>query len=183
MKRKKLYLVVAKSGAGKDYVVDKLCKEFDKKKVISRTTRKQRYKGENTHLFVSEKMADKEFDNAVAKTVFNGYRYYATEFDVSTADFYIIDPHGINEMKDKDKFNVEIVFIKANIFIRIHHMLKRRDNIKDIFSRLKNDRKEFKGFKGDLNFKSSKQMYEYFKEKFGEEKDEIIGSYLRAREK
>lgn len=181
MKRKKLYLVVAKSGVGKDYVVDKLCKEFDKKKVISRTTRKPRYEGENTHLFVSEKMADEEFNNSVAKTIFNGYRYYATEFDIATADFYIIDPHGINKMRDKDKFNVEIVFIKSNIFIRIYHMLKRGDKFKNIISRLNNDKKEFKGFKGDLNFKSSKQMYEYFKEKFGEEKDEIIGRYKDFR--
>lgn len=174
MEKKTLYLVVAASGMGKDYVVDKLCKEFNKKKVISRTTRKQRYEGEDTHIFVSEKMADEEFDNAVAKTVFNGYRYYATEFDVCNSDFYIIDPNGIYEMKNKDKYNPVIVYIKSNIFVKTYHMIKRGDKLRNIISRLINDRKEFKGFKGDLNFKSSNEMYEYFKEKFSIEKDKNI---------
>ena len=174
MEKKTLYLVVAASGVGKDYVVDKLCKEFDKKKVISRTTRKQRYKGENTHIFVSEQMADEEFDNAVAKTVFNGYRYYATEFDLRFSEFYIINPGAISEMKHKDQFNIIVVYIKSNIFIKTYHMIKRGDKLKNIISRLINDRKEFKGFKGDLNFKSSNEMYEYFKEKFSVEKDKNI---------
>lgn len=167
---KKIYLVVAASGAGKDYVVDKLCKEFNKQKVISRTTRPPRYQGENTHLFVGDYMANKEFDNAIAKTVFNGYRYYTTEFDLLNKDFYNIDPTGVRTMRNKEKYNIEVVYIKSNWYIRFKHMIKRGDKLRNIISRLINDRKEFKDFRGDLNFKSSDEMYKYFKELFENER-------------
>lgn len=176
MNNKILYLVVAASGTGKDYIVDKICEDFGKKKVISRTTRTPRYDGENTHLFVSNKMADDEFDNAVAKTVFHGNRYYTTINDLIDKDFYIIDPAGVKSMKHKEKFNTVTIFIKSNVLLTAWHMLKRGDNLKDVIGRIKNDRKEFKGFKGELNFKSSKKMYDYFREEFINEKDEFARS-------
>ncbi|MEG1310484.1 MAG: hypothetical protein RR942_06525 [Romboutsia sp.] len=169
MNNKILYQVVGASGSGKDYIVDKICEEFNKKKVISRTTRKSRYKGENTHLFVSEKMADTEFGTAVAKTNFNGYRYYTTYDDIDNKDFYIIDPAGVESMKKQNKLKTTSVFIKTPWYIRAWHMKKRGDGLKNILSRLRNDKVEFKNFTGDLNFKSSKRMYNYFAEEYRNE--------------
>lgn len=167
MKGKTLYLIVAASGGGKDYITDKLCKEFGKKKVISRTTRQPRFKGENTHLFVSEEQADKEFNGAVAKTIFNGYRYYTTKEDLQSSDFYAIDPQGVYSLKDKS--NMMTVFINAPWYRRAWNMKKRGDSIKSIIVRLRHDRKAFKDFEGDLNFKSSQDYYNYFKEVFQNE--------------
>lgn len=168
--KKELYLIIAKSSAGKDHSVDKLCKEFNKKKVISRTTRGKRPGEQGTHLFVTNEQADKEFGKAVAKTTINKNRYYVLPNDLINCDFYIIDRYGCDNMKDKEKYNITTVYISVNLFKRAYRMFKRGDRIKDIIYRLRNDGKELKGFKADLNFKNNNEFYKYFKEKFESER-------------
>lgn len=168
--KKELFLVVAKSSAGKDHSVDRLCKEFKKEKVVSRTTRARRPNEEGTHLFVDSEQADKEFDKAIAKTIINNNRYYVLEEDIINKDFYIIDRHGIDSMKNKDKYNIVTVYIDVNPFKRAYRMFKRGDKIKDIIYRLKYDGKELRGFKADLTFKNNNEFYDYFKEKFSSER-------------
>lgn len=163
--RKKLYLVVGASGTGKDYIVDKLCKDLGMKKVISRTTRKPRYQGEDTHMFVMDQQADMEFDKAIAKTIYNNNRYYTLISDLIGADFYIIDPKGVHSINENvlGQLNYEIAYIKVSWWIRFKNMRKRGDKLKNIISRLINDYKEFKNFKGQVNFKSSNDFYTYVK--------------------
>lgn len=166
MKNNILYLVVGASGSGKTYIVDKVCKDFNMKQVNSRTTRKPRYEGEIGHKFVTNEIADKEFDNAVAKTNYNGYRYYTTIQDLEESDFYVIDVQGVNSFEyDKVNKKVKVIFIKAPWYIRTINMFKRRDKIKDIVNRLLLDRKEFRDFKGDINFTNSDELYIYFRDK------------------
>lgn len=166
MKHDILYLIVGASGSGKTYITDIICKDFNMKQVNSRTTRKPRYEGEIGHKFITDEQADKEFDTAIAKTNYNGYRYYTTVEDLEESDFYVIDVQGVKSC-DYSRINkqVKILFIKAHWYIRAFNMLKRKDKIKDIISRLLLDRKEFKGFKGDINFKSSNDLYHYFDDK------------------
>jgi guanylate kinase len=164
--KKTLWLIVGKSGSGKTYIINKICQQFNMKQVNSRTTRKARYEGEIGHKFVTDDIADKEFDNAVAKTNYNGYRYYTTIEDLEESDFYVIDVQGVNSF-DYSRINkkVKILFIKSHWYIRMINMFKREDKLKDIINRLLLDRKEFKGFKGDLEFKNSNDLYDYFEQK------------------
>lgn len=166
MKKDILWLVVGASGSGKTYIINKICQQFSMVQVNSRTTRKPRYEGEIGHKFVSDEIADKEFDNAVAKTNYNGYRYYTTVEDLEESDFYVIDVVGVKSF-DYSRIDkkVKILFIKAPWYIRAFNMLKRKDKIKDIINRLLLDKKEFKGFNGDLNFKISNELYDYFEMK------------------
>ncbi|MDC4245609.1 hypothetical protein [Clostridium perfringens] len=168
--KKELYLVVAKSSAGKDHSVDRLCKEFKKKKVISRTTRARRPNEEGTHLFVSKEQANIEFNNAIAKTIINNNKYYVLEEDIVNKDFYIIDRHGIDSMKNKDKYNIVTVYIDVSPIKRAYRMLKRGDRIKDIIYRLQYDGKELRNFKADLTFKNNNEFYKYFKGRFANER-------------
>lgn len=168
--KKELFLVVGESGCGKDYSIDKLCKEFNKKKVISRTTRKRRPNEMGTHLFINNEQADREFNKAIAKTVINNNRYYVLEEDLINKSFYVIDVKGVHNMKDKDKYNTITVYIGVNPFKRAYRMFKRGDKIKDIIYRLKYDGKELRGFKADLTFKNNNEFYDYFKEKFESER-------------
>ncbi|NGU31119.1 hypothetical protein G6Z34_13590 [Clostridium perfringens] len=168
--KKELFLVVGESGCGKDYSIDKLCKEFKKEKVVSRTTRKKRPNEMGTHLFVNNEQADREFNKAIAKTIINNNRYYVLEEDLIDKIFYVIDVKGVHNMKDKDKYNTTTVYIGVNPFKRSYRMFKRGDKIKDIVFRLMNDRKELRGFKADLTFKNNNEFYDYFKEKFRSER-------------
>lgn len=160
---KKIYLIVGASGSGKDTTVDCLCKVLGKTKVISRTTRKPRYEGEKTHIFITNEQADKEFDNSVARTIFNGNRYYATKEDVLNSDFYIIDPYGVRTMDRKD-LDIEVCYLKIRFITRAWRMFKRGDKLKSILSRLINDHREFKNFEkeSDVVFRDNNDMIEYF---------------------
>jgi guanylate kinase len=161
-----LYLVVGASGSGKTYIINLICKKFNMKQVSSRTTRKPRYKGEIGHKFITDEQADKEFDTAIAKTNYNGFRYYTTIEDLEESDFYVIDVQGVKSF-DYSKISkpIKVLFIKSAWYVRLINMLKRGDNIKDAINRLLLDRKEFKNFKGDINFNSSNELYYYFDNK------------------
>ena len=90
-------LILGRSAVGKDYLADKLSKNFGLKGVKSKTTRPIRFLHEDTHIFVNQETADKEV-NKVAETKINGYTYYATKEDVDKADYYIIDPLGLYQL-------------------------------------------------------------------------------------
>lgn len=158
---KPLILVVGKSGSGKDYIVDKICSDFNKSKVLSRTTRKPRFNNENTHLFVSKEQADKEFNKSIAKTIFNGHRYYTLKEDLENADLYIIDRDGVYNMQNSE-IKYKSVYLKVGLIKRIKNMRKRGDRVKNIISRLVNDYVKFKGFKADIKVSNTNELYSYF---------------------
>ena len=94
-----LYLISGYSATGKSYIVNKICKDFNKEETLSRTERKPRYKGEETHKFITKEEADKYYNSeeTVAKTVIEGNRYFAFKSDIK--DFYILDKKGILDLK------------------------------------------------------------------------------------
>nr|DAM23784.1 MAG TPA: Guanylate kinase [Caudoviricetes sp.] len=161
-----LYLIVGASGSGKSYICNKICKDFNKSEVISRTTRQPRYKHEATHVFVSQEQANQELKDSIAKTVFDGNLYYVLKEDIQGKDLYVIDPNGVESLK-MDKTNTIIIFLKVGLIRRIFNMKKRGDKFKSIVKRIINDRKVFKGFerKADVVLYSSDELYEMFKEK------------------
>ena len=161
-KNKPLILVIGKSGSGKNYIVDKICDDFSKKNTISRTTRKPRYEGEKGHLFVSNEQADKEFSNAIAKTIFCGNRYYTLKEDLDKSDIYIIDRDGVYSMQNSN-IDFITVYLKVSLINRIKNMRKRGDKVLDIFKRVINDFFMFRGFKGDIELTNNEDLYLYFK--------------------
>lgn len=136
-------LVVGASGSGKDYEVDWCCRNYDLKKVMSKTTRKPRFEGEDTHLFVSEYIKECEYDSAIAKTCFNGNYYWTTKEDLKGKDFYIIDRDGVLSMPNREDYDV--VYIKVPVWTRIKRMRKRGDSWRNVISRVFHDWKAFKG--------------------------------------
>ena len=94
-----MLLIVGKSATGKDTIAEEL-ERRGWSSVISHTTRPSRGDGDR-HIFVSSEEADLLWDDAVAKTVFDGHRYFATKEDVRRADLYIVDPTGAYEMTTK----------------------------------------------------------------------------------
>lgn len=163
---KTLYLIVGGSGSGKTYIANKLCNNFGYKNVISRTERKPRYADEYGHIFVSISQANEEYPNSIARTIYNGNRYYTLIEDLIDKDLYIIDVQGVESILRGEYIatNIEIktLYLKTSLLIRVKNMRKRGDKWLDILSRLKNDKQEFKGFKGDYNFSSSDKLYEWF---------------------
>lgn len=170
--KKTLYLIIGPSGAGKDYAVDRLCKVLSNvKRVISRTTRKSRGPGD-LHIFVDADTAGEEIPYSIARTDYNDNLYYVLPEDIEDADFYIIDPKGVDVILSQHAKgvlclqgrNIVRVYLDVPLYIRVVNMIKRGDNISSIINRLMIDRVEFKNFQHDLRFKSSSDLYEYFVE-------------------
>lgn len=145
MNKKHLFLIVGPSGSGKDYMVDKACKEFNINKVISRTSRQPRYKGEETHLFVSLGQALNEIDDSIAETYYHGNYYYTIKEDFKETSFYIIDTKGVKSFKSQllEDYEVHTIYINVPTIVRAYRMLKRGDTFKSMIARLRTDRKEF----------------------------------------
>lgn len=146
---KNLYCVVGESGSGKDTIVNYMCNRYGYTKVISNTTRPMRADDENdklNHIFSSleQYQHDKENNEIVAQTFFNGNFYWATKTQVNNADFYIIDMVGLKELKEtyKDKKIISI-YVEVNEATRRLRMEDRGDSEEKINERIDNDKKAF----------------------------------------
>lgn len=91
-----IILIVGKSASGKDTIAERL-EQHGLSSVISHTTRPRRNDSDR-HIFVSEEEADALWNEAVATTTINGFRYFATRDDVLASDIYVIDPAGLREL-------------------------------------------------------------------------------------
>ncbi len=163
---KSIVLVLGASGSGKDYLVDKVCKEYNRKKVVSYTTRPRRdNESPNSHIFVTDEEFDK-LTNIVAYTEFNGYRYCATQQQIDDADFYIIDPRGFEDFKNNYKGDklIDSVLIDCPAVERFLRMKKRYKDSKTgtvkAMERIINDRKEFKDIEEKVDYVISNRTEE-----------------------
>lgn len=100
MKQSKyIYLLAGPSGSGKSSVARKITEWYGFKEVWSYTERPPRYAGEPGHVFVTPE----EFDAAgpmCAFTLYNGYRYGVPQSEIDSSLLYVIDPAGIEYMKN-----------------------------------------------------------------------------------
>ena len=112
------FLICGRTGTGKDTLQDILVNRYGWKSVKSYTTRKPRYKGEDTHIFISHEEAAKipKEDKVAVTYIKNGDiedEYFATRKQVAEADCYIIDPIGIEKLaKNMPEENFVIIYMR-----------------------------------------------------------------------
>ena len=155
MERENIYLIAGRSGVGKTTLVENLQKDYGLKPVESYTTRPPRYPGETGHIFVTEEEFDR-LGEMVAYTEYNGYRYGVTEDIVNSHDLYVIDPYGIQHLRQHyhgpKKFVV--IELRAEEKELVKRMKERGDSEENIRTRLQNDAEKLNlqkyGVKPDL---------------------------------
>jgi guanylate kinase len=128
-----LLIVMGRSGAGKDSLVDKVCEKANLKKLISYTTRPQRDDEGDTHIFVSEEDYEQMLaDGQVAAyTEINGNKYWSTINQMLEADVYICDYTGLKILRELKipGLRLVIVYIKADAKTREYRAINlRKDN-------------------------------------------------------
>lgn len=139
-----LILIVGKSGSGKSTFQNFLVCKYGLKDVQSYTTRPKRFDNEIGHIFVTKEEFD-ALENKVAYTEFNGYEYCATKEQLDKSNIYIIDPKGIESLKQNyDEKFLFIVYLDTDENICRKRMKMRGDDKEKVEERIKHDREAFR---------------------------------------
>ena len=141
-----VFLIIGKSGAGKDTIVKELCNRYGYKRLISYTTRPRRYEGEDTHTFITEAEyeAHRDAGDIVAYTFYNGNHYFATMGQLYESDLYVIDPAGVEYLKERAKhINLIGIYLDIDSTGQMVRMLKRGDRFDQAVRRIQNDKEAF----------------------------------------
>lgn len=132
-----LMIFVGKSGSGKSTLINELCKREGYTQLISQTTRPRRNENDNDHYFVSEEdyCMEKLNGDIVAETEINGYHYYATRDQVYDADFYTLDPKGVESLLSMNLPNLKpvIIYISCPDELRMDRAVNKRGDNKQTF--------------------------------------------------
>lgn len=149
-----LLCVMAESSAGKDTLVNKLCEITGYNQLISYTTRPRRTNEGDTHIFVTDEDYQKMFEEGrvAAYTEINGYKYWSTIDQLYLMDIYVIDPFGIETLKQLNLPNLKIVSVYINVpeEIRQQRAKSRGDNMGVYRSRSLSERQQFRDMKKNM---------------------------------
>lgn len=169
-KRPTLIVVCGKSASGKDYFVKKVCKLYKDKvhKMISDTTRPIRINETNsidynfitTPVFVKKHRQGKYLESSC----YNGW-HYGMSVDQIVCDkinIGVFDKQGLEALvKNKDNYDIILVYLKCSFFKRIFRYIKREKKIsREMFRRFAADQKDF--------FNMEKEISYYYEKNFKE---------------
>lgn len=132
-----LLCVMGRTASGKDTLVNKLCERTDLKQIISYTTRERRVNEGNTHIFISDKEYQELEDRGqiAAFTQIGPYKYCCTINQLYENDIYVIDPIGVQRLRELDLPNLRLVTVYINTpdNIRKERVLNKRCDDKLVF--------------------------------------------------
>ena len=124
MNKKTIICVVGRTSSGKDYISKRLSTILDYPLVVSHTTRPKRDNETNgvEHWFDTKEEFDTLIQNntMIAYTKIGEYEYCALLEDIGDNAIYIIDPHGIEYLKQnfKNQINLKIIYMYCDEYIR-----------------------------------------------------------------
>lgn len=175
---KALIVVLGKSSAGKDTLVNKLCKEFNIPKIISTTTRPKRKNEQDgvDYRFITQQEMDLYMQknmlcNAVSYRVVGDdiwtYGYLREDIEKHDVALCITNPKGAKQLQELYKKNYVSILIEADMLTRIERSFN-RDNIsqqtaKEIIRRLRADEEDFLNFHCDFIVNNTIDGYEQLK--------------------
>lgn len=150
-----LFCVMAESAAGKDRLVSELCERNNWDQLISYATRPKRPNEGETHIFVDTNVyqAMRDGNNIAAYTYIDGNHYWSTIDQLYESDFYIIDPIGVQSLKELDLPNLRIVTVYINVpeEVRKERVRTRGDNPAVYRSRCLSERQQFRDMKKNMD--------------------------------
>ena len=149
---KKLFCVVGRTGTGKDSLVDLVCSSLGMKKVKSYTTRDRRPgEGADSHVFIKPVEIDQFKGRMAAYTKIGEVEYFATVEQVLEGDFYVIDPNGLDDFRERWDFNkfpmsIVVIYITVPKMTQLSRLLGRGDNAEKSNSRMLAENNQFGEF-------------------------------------
>ena len=142
--KKTILCTVGRTGSGKNYISERLSTILNYPLVVSHTTRPKRDNETNgvEHWFDSKEEFDTLMQNntVIAYTKIGEYEYCALLEDIGDNAIYIIDPKGIEYLKQnfKDKIKLKIIYVYCDEYIRKARASTRSD-FKDAWEKRNKD--------------------------------------------
>lgn len=150
--QKTILTVVGRSASGKDYIAKRLSTILGYPLVVSYTTRPKR-KNEIDgveHWFVSKEEFKNIIENqtVIAYTKIGEYEYCAILEDIQDNCIYVIDPNGINYLKEKfeNEVNIVVIYIHCAKELRKERASIRSDYMTAWKQRNKDEDRQFTEF-------------------------------------
>ncbi len=154
------FLFIGRTSSGKSTIANAVCEELGLKQVKSYTTRKPRNKKEceNSwdHYFVSEEEFEKigKEHSWVAYTEINNFKYGATKEELDNSNIYVIDPKGVEYLKDKcsNEYNFIEIYFRIPYSVAKKRFINRGGTFTDFKNRYDKESVQFKEYEKNQNF-------------------------------
>ncbi len=108
------YLIIGRTGSGKDYIAKVLSEIYNLKILKSYTTRPKRNEQDDGHIFITPEEAATMADRIAEWKLDNGIEYFATRQQVLDNDIYIINPNAAIDLCQKMSELVHLKIIYVN---------------------------------------------------------------------
>jgi guanylate kinase len=153
------FLVVGRTASGKSSIVREVCKKLELKQVKSLTTRPPRdvelNNPDSDHYFVTDEEFESERDKGfVAYTEINDYKYATTVDEFDRSDIYVIDPKGIEYLKQTcgDKYKFVEIYIRVPFITAINRFIERGGIESEFKARFNQENLQFKEYEKKQGF-------------------------------
>lgn len=109
------YLIIGRTGSGKDYIAKVLSEIYNLKILKSYTTRPKRNEQDDGHIFITPEEAATMTDRIAEWKLDNGIEYFATRQQVLDNDIYIINPDAAMDLYQKmpELVHLKIIYVNS----------------------------------------------------------------------
>ena len=150
-----LLCIMGESSSGKDSLTNKLCEAMGYSAICSYTTRPRRDGEGDTHLFVDDLIYEELLSEGkiAAYTEISNFKYWTTTDQLHTNDCYIIDPIGLETLKNLSIPGLRLVSVYINVpeAERKARAQKRGDNMSVYRTRTLSERNQFRDMKRNMS--------------------------------
>ena len=147
-----LICLMGRTASGKDTLANKLCERTGLRQIISYTTRDRRANEGDTHIFISDEeyQSLEDSEQIAAFTQIGSYKYCCTINQLYENDIYVIDPIGVQHLRELNLPNLKLVTVYVNVpdDIRKERALNKRGD--DRLTFMKRDMAEREQFRAML---------------------------------
>ena len=150
-----IIILLGESASGKSTIENKLVKK-GYKKIVSYTTREMR-KGEEDgvdyHFISNQDFLNKLSCGFFAENVsYGGWKYGIAIEDCKDDTIVVVEPCGLRQLKQMKNISINSFYIKVEERTRLIRLVKRGDNLMEIFRRIFSDQGVFQQIEREVNY-------------------------------
>ncbi len=150
-----IIVLIGESASGKS-TIEKMIVKKGFNKIVSYTTRPIRPNetdGVDYHYISKEEFLNKLQNGFFAEyTIYNSWYYGIAIPDCKDDSVVVVEPHGFRQLKKIERLNIISFYIKVDERERLIRMVKRGDNLLEVFRRIFSDQGVFQFIDQEVDY-------------------------------